>query len=163
MADGTSQWITSTEARHDAHELRADSDAIVVGAATVRSDDPELTARHASPRRDPRRVVLGHAPQGARVHPCREFSGPLDDLLDLLGAEGVLQLMVEGGARVAGSFLEAGLVNRVVAYVAPAVAGSDGGRGMFDQLRTPTMEALRRGRFTGVRLVGSDIRVDVEL
>ena len=53
MADGTSQWITSAEARRDAHELRADSDAIVVGAGTVRADDPELPARDASPRRDP--------------------------------------------------------------------------------------------------------------
>ena len=163
MADGTSQWITSADARRDAHELRADSDAIVVGAGTVRADDPELTARDASPRRDPRRVVLGRAPDGARIHPCLEFSGSLDDLLDQLGAEGVLQLMVEGGAHVAGSFIQAGLVNRLVAYLAPAVAGSDGGRGMFDQLRTPTMEALRRGRFGEVRLVGSDIRVDVEL
>ena len=163
MANGTSQWITSADARRDAHELRADSDAIVVGAGTVRADDPELTARDASPRRDPRRVVLGRAPDGARIHPCLEFSGSLDDLLDQLGAEGVLQLMVEGGAHVAGSFIQAGLVNRLVAYLAPAVAGSDGGRGMFDQLRTPTMEALRRGRFGEVRLVGSDIRVDVEL
>ncbi len=163
MADGTSQWITSAEARRDAHELRADSDAIVVGAGTVRADDPELTARDASPRRDPRRVVLGHAPASARIQPCLEFSGSLDHLLDQLGADGVVQILVEGGAQVAGSFLHAGLVNRVVAYLAPAVAGSDGGRGMFDQLRTPTMEALRRGRFTEVRLVGSDIRVDVEL
>ena len=163
MADGSSQWITSADARRDVHELRADSDAIVVGAGTVRADNPELTARDASPRRDPRRVVLGTAPDGARIHPCDEFSGPLGDLLDQLGADGVLQLMVEGGAHVASDFLEAGLVNRVVAYVAPAVAGSEGGRGMFDGLRTPTMDALRRGRFTEVRRVGSDVRLELEL
>jgi diaminohydroxyphosphoribosylaminopyrimidine deaminase/5-amino-6-(5-phosphoribosylamino)uracil reductase len=163
MADGTSQWITSAEARRDAHELRADSDVIVVGAGTVRSDDPELTARDARERRDPTRIVLGRAPAGAKIHPCREFSGELPELLRDLGREGVVQVMVEGGATVAGNFLDAGLVNRVVTYLAPAVAGSDGGRGMFDRLRTPTMEALRRGRFSEVRLLGSDIRVDLEL
>src|SRR5690606_11318300 len=84
--DGTSQWITGPEARADAHALRAESDAIIVGAGTVRADDPALTVRDApAPRGDPLRIVLGDAPEGARIHPCRSHHGPVGDLLDDLG------------------------------------------------------------------------------
>jgi diaminohydroxyphosphoribosylaminopyrimidine deaminase/5-amino-6-(5-phosphoribosylamino)uracil reductase len=78
MADGSSQWITSSAARADGHELRADSQAIVVGAGTVRSDDPRLTARLDGAIVEPLRVVLGRAPEGAKVHPCWERQGDLD-------------------------------------------------------------------------------------
>ena len=116
-ADGSSQWITGVEARTAAHRLRAESDAIVVGAGTVRADDPSLTTRLVDGP-SPRRVVLGSAPAGARVHPCLEWRGDPGELLHTLGAEGVLQVMVEGGARVAASFHSAGLVDRYVLHLA---------------------------------------------
>src|SRR5205085_3212143 len=72
--DPNTQWITGPEARADGHRLRATHDAILVGAGTVRSDDPRLTTRDAAGP-DPKRVVLGHAPPGAAVHPCVEMSG----------------------------------------------------------------------------------------
>ena len=122
--DGTSQWITGPEARADAHRLRAESQAVLVGAGTVRADDPSLTVRHVDGP-DPLRVVLGRAPAGAKVHPCLERSGDLGAVLDELGGRGVLQLLVEGGATVAHAFHAAGLVDRYVVYLAPAVFGGD--------------------------------------
>lgn len=158
--DGSSQWITGTAARTDAHRLRAESDAIVVGAGTVRADDPSLTVRLVEGR-DPRRVVLGRAPAGAKVHPCLEWTGDEADLLDHLGADGVLQVMIEGGSTVVRNFHGQGLVDRYVVYVAPALFG---GRDQFPMLggpTVPTIDDLWRGRFVGVRRVGDDLRVDV--
>jgi diaminohydroxyphosphoribosylaminopyrimidine deaminase/5-amino-6-(5-phosphoribosylamino)uracil reductase len=163
MANGTSQWITSPESRLDAHEVRADSQAILVGARTVRSDDPELTARTPSGRYEPLRVVLGRAPHNAKVHPCLERSGDLGEILDELGELQLLQLIIEGGPRTASAFLSAGLVNKVIWYLAPGFAGADGGLGALENLRTETISDLRRGRILAVRQIGEDVRIDVEV
>lgn len=163
MADGTSQWITSSDARRDAHVLRAQSQAILVGAGTIRTDDPALTARIDDIVLEPLRVVLGSAPASARVRPCLELSGELGGVLDTLGGLDVTQLLVEGGPRTTSSFLAAGLVNRVVWYVAPAVAGTRETLTATTELTTHTMDALRRGRFVDVRRVGDDVRLEVEI
>jgi diaminohydroxyphosphoribosylaminopyrimidine deaminase/5-amino-6-(5-phosphoribosylamino)uracil reductase len=160
--DGSSRWITSEAARRDVHQLRADCDAVLVGAGTVRRDDPELTVRLGGFDRQPLRVVLGHAPPGARVHPCLEFTGDLGVMLDDLGSRGVLQLLVEGGAHVAHAFLAAGLVDRIVAYLAPALLGGDDGAPVFAGLGVPTITSALRGRFVSVAAVGEDLRVEVE-
>jgi diaminohydroxyphosphoribosylaminopyrimidine deaminase/5-amino-6-(5-phosphoribosylamino)uracil reductase len=115
--DPTTQWITGAEARADGHQLRAENDAILVGAGTVRADNPRLTTRD-TPGPDPIRVVLGHAPPDAAVHPCIERSGPIADVLRDLAADGITSLLVEGGASVADEFHAAHLVDRYVFYVA---------------------------------------------
>jgi diaminohydroxyphosphoribosylaminopyrimidine deaminase/5-amino-6-(5-phosphoribosylamino)uracil reductase len=158
--DGTSQWITGDAARADAHRLRAESDAVLVGAGTVRADDPSLTVRHVEGT-DPLRVVLGRAPEGARVLPALELDGDLGDVLDALGGKGVLQLLVEGGATVAGAFHRAGLVDRYVVYLAPALFGGDDARGLFAGPGAATMAEVWRGRITGVRRLGDDLRIDL--
>jgi len=163
MADGTSQWITSEASRTDAHELRADCQAIIVGAGTVRSDDPQLTARLDSGVVEPLRVVLGAAPTNARVRPCWERTGDLEAVLVELGQAGILQVLVEGGPTTTSAFVAQGLAQRIVWYFAPAIAGSAEGLGALAGLATPSMDALRRGRILGVRQIGEDIRVDVEV
>jgi len=167
--DGSSQWITGPEARADSHRLRAESDAILVGAATVRADNPSLTVRDwpsggGTPTgevSDPRRVVLGRAPAGSKVHPCLEWSGALPDLLDQLGSQGVVQLMVEGGARVAQSFHEGGLVDQYVVYMAPILFGGDDARGIFSGPGAASIGDVWRGEITSVVRLGNDLRVDM--
>lgn len=159
--DGTSQWITGEAARRDTHRLRAESDAILVGAGTVRADNPSLDVRLA-PGRNPRRVVLGSAPVGAAVHPCTELGGDLDAVLDRLGAEGVGQLLVEGGATVAAGFHRGGLVDRYVIYLAPALFGGDDAPGLFHGSGASSMDDIWRGRLVGCRQVGDDLCVDLE-
>ncbi len=166
--DGTSTWITGPEARSDVHRLRAESDAVCVGAGTVRADDPALTVRDwapddGGPVADPRRIILGAVPDGARVAPAESYEGPLEGLLGRLGDEGVLQLLVEGGADVAGRFHRAGLVDRYVVYVAPALLGGDDGRPVLAGAGAPTMADLSRGRFASVRALGDDLRLDLVL
>ena len=159
--DGTSQWITGERARKAAHQLRAESDAIVVGSGTVRRDNPTLTTRLVEGP-SPRRIVLGHAPEQANVHPCLEWDKSLSELLDTLGNDGVLQLMVEGGATVASSFHQQNLVDRYVLYVAPAFMGGNEGAPLFNGESAPSMQQLWRGTLRNVRQLESDIEVTID-
>ena len=163
MADGSSKWITSEAARQDSHLLRAQSQAILVGAGTVRTDNPELTARLGDIVLEPLRVVLGSVAKDAKVQPCLELSGELGHVLDELAGHDVLQVLVEGGPTTISAFLEAGLVNHIVWYQTPAIAGSKGTVGALNNLSTPTINALRRGHLVDVRRIGEDIRLDVEV
>lgn len=164
--DRSSRWITGAEARADVHRLRAMSDAVLVGAGTVRADDPELTVRGvesplAGVDYEPLRVVLGGAPAEARVRPALELSGPLPGVLDELGHRGVLQLLVEGGPTVAAAFHQAGLVDHYVIYLAPALFGGDDAVPLFSGRGHQRIEDLWRGELVGLRQIGSDIRVDM--
>jgi diaminohydroxyphosphoribosylaminopyrimidine deaminase/5-amino-6-(5-phosphoribosylamino)uracil reductase len=105
--------------------------------------------------------VLGRAPEDAKVRPVVELSGDLGTVLDDLGRRGVLQVLVEGGARVAHDFHAGGLVDRYVLYLAPALFGGDDGRPVFAGPGASTIDDLWRGRLVSVEQLGADIRLEV--
>ena len=160
-ADGSSKWITGETARKRVHQLRAESDAIVVGAGTVRADDPSLTVRDAEGP-SPRRIVLGTIDASAKVHPCTQWAGTLPDLLDTLGKEGVVQLLVEGGARVAASFHRERLINQYIMHIAPVIAGGDDAAGVFAGPAASTMADMWRGRIVSTTNLDGDIEIILE-
>ncbi len=156
-------WITGPVARREAHALRAAHDAVLVGAGTVRADDPRLTVRHGrepNARRVPVRVVLaGQKPLPRRSHvfdgaaPTVVIAGrvPIARALRALAKRDVQSVLVEGGARVHGAFIAAGLVDRVALFVAPRLAGGgvplawSDGRAAGDGLRLGPLAARRVG------------------
>ena len=118
-----SRWVTGEESRRRVHELRAASDAVAVGMGTVRADAPRLDARDVDAGRQPRRLAFGTGPlpEGSELE---LVSGPLDETLKQLAAEGAQSLLLEGGPTLASSFLREGLVDKLLLFVAPTLAGS---------------------------------------
>ncbi len=133
---GDDRWLTSPAARTKAHELRWESDAILVGAETVRADNPKLTVRLPGRKGkiQPWRVVVtrsGKVPRTAHLftdkHRDRTLvfrNAPLTDVIATLGAAQVSHLLIEGGGQVITEALRAGLVNEVAFFIAPAVMGT---------------------------------------
>ncbi|MFZ3452501.1 bifunctional diaminohydroxyphosphoribosylaminopyrimidine deaminase/5-amino-6-(5-phosphoribosylamino)uracil reductase RibD [Arthrobacter sp. 7Tela_A1] len=174
-ADGTSQWITSPEARAEAQDLRRRADAVVAGTGTIQADDPRLTARSpdgSAVEKQPLRVVMGHTPVPAeaavRGTDGRFLQIPTHDpavVLAELYARGVRHVMVEGGGTVAGAFLRAGLADELVAYTAPALLGA--GTAAFAGLGIASMSQIQRWRWDpaggGAAVpVGPDLRLHLE-
>lgn len=159
-SSGDSKWITGPEARKFAHQLRADVDAVMVGAATVRKDDSALTVRHvrgANPYRvivtsslklprkcrllnendDSRTIIASSSNPDRRsfarggksnlifwqVRPTRDGLLDVGDLVHKADMFGLRSLLIEGGARLVTSFLQAGLVDKIVVFTAPMVIG----------------------------------------
>src|SRR6185295_13340393 len=116
------RWVTGDESRRRVHRLRAEVDAVAVGMGTVRADAPRLDARDVGATRQPRRLAFGRGPlPGGSELELR--SGSLAEELASLAAEGVQSLLLEGGPTIAASFLDDGLVDRLVVHVAPVLAG----------------------------------------
>jgi diaminohydroxyphosphoribosylaminopyrimidine deaminase/5-amino-6-(5-phosphoribosylamino)uracil reductase len=147
-----SRWVTGEESRRRVHELRAGSDAVAVGTGTVRADDPRLDARDVTAERQPRRIAFGRGPLPAGSE-LELLSGTLDDELRRLGEQGVQSLLLEGGPTVATAFLERDLVDRLLVFVAPTIAGE--GQRMLGALPGPV--ELRHLR---VEPVGADVLLD---
>ena len=95
------------------------------------------------------------------MHPCWEVSGDLENVLRDLGGRGVVDLLVEGGPRVAAAFHENGLVDEYIFYLAPALMGGDDGAPVFQGLGSATMADIWRGRIQNLRQEGPDLRIDM--
>jgi diaminohydroxyphosphoribosylaminopyrimidine deaminase/5-amino-6-(5-phosphoribosylamino)uracil reductase len=162
-ADGTSQWITSEAARADVHRRRATADAIIVGTGTVFVDDPALTARLPDgtlAERQPLRVVVGEREISSearvlnddsrtmviRTHDPHEVIKALSDRTDVL---------LEGGPTLAGVFLRAGVIDRIIAYVAPILLG--GPITAVDDVGVLSIAHAQRWRFDGIEPIGPDL------
>ena len=144
-----SPWISGEASRRLVHELRAASDAVAVGMETARSDRPQLTARDVEAARQPRRLAFGRGPlpEGSELE---LVTGPLADELPRLAGEGVQSLLLEGGSRLATSFLREGLIDKLLVFVAPVLGGA--GPTLFGELEEPVR--LRR---LESRRVGQDV------
>jgi diaminohydroxyphosphoribosylaminopyrimidine deaminase/5-amino-6-(5-phosphoribosylamino)uracil reductase len=119
------RWVSGEASRRRVHELRAQVDAVAVGTGTVRADDPELTARGVGARSQPRRLAFGRGPLPAGSE-LKLLRGDPAEELRRLGAEGVQSLLLEGGPTIAAGFLRAGLVDKLLLFVAPRLAGGSG-------------------------------------
>jgi diaminohydroxyphosphoribosylaminopyrimidine deaminase / 5-amino-6-(5-phosphoribosylamino)uracil reductase len=129
-----SRWVSGEASRRRVHELRAASDAVAVGMGTVRADAPRLDARGVEAPRQPRRLAFGRGPlpEGSELE---LRSGPLEDELRALAADGVQSLLLEGGRTLASAFLAADLVDKILVFVAPTLAGA--GPGLLAALPEP--------------------------
>jgi diaminohydroxyphosphoribosylaminopyrimidine deaminase/5-amino-6-(5-phosphoribosylamino)uracil reductase len=164
-ADGTSRWITGAQARRNAHLLRSQSDAILVGTGTVLADDPSLTVRlDTSTSNQPLRVVVGRRtlPASARVLDDAAPTLILADrdprlVLKKLADRDVVSVLLEGGPTLAGAFLAAGVIDKVVAYIAPALLG--GGLPALGDAGIHTIADAARWRVDEVDTVGGDVRI----
>jgi diaminohydroxyphosphoribosylaminopyrimidine deaminase/5-amino-6-(5-phosphoribosylamino)uracil reductase len=147
-----SRWVSGVEARRLVHELRAASDAVAVGMGTVRLENPRLDARDVDAPRQPRRLAFGTGPlpEGSELE---LRSGPLEEELRTLASEGIQSLLLEGGPTLAGAFLRAGLVDKLLLFVAPTLSGS--GPGLADRLDAP----LTLAHLTS-RPVGDDVLLE---
>jgi diaminohydroxyphosphoribosylaminopyrimidine deaminase/5-amino-6-(5-phosphoribosylamino)uracil reductase len=128
------RWVSGEESRRHVHELRAASDAVAVGMGTVRADAPRLDARDVDAPKQPRRLAFGSGPlpEGSELE---LRSGPLEEELRALASEGVQSLLLEGGPTLATAFLAAGLVDKLLLFVAPVLAGE--GPHAFGELAEP--------------------------
>jgi diaminohydroxyphosphoribosylaminopyrimidine deaminase/5-amino-6-(5-phosphoribosylamino)uracil reductase len=116
------RWVSSEESRRRVHQLRAASDAVAVGMGTVRADAPRLDARDIEAVAQPRRLAFGRGPLPEESE-LELRSGPLEEELRALAAEGVQSLLLEGGPTLATAFLAAGFVDRLLLFVAPIIGG----------------------------------------
>jgi diaminohydroxyphosphoribosylaminopyrimidine deaminase/5-amino-6-(5-phosphoribosylamino)uracil reductase len=143
------RWVTGEESRRVVHELRAAVDAVAVGGGTARLDLPRLDARGVeTPRGQPRRLVFSHGPLPEGLD-LELRTGAIEEELRTLAAEGVQSLLLEGGPTLAAAFLEADLVDKILLFVAPTLAGA-GPAAFTAALPSPRTLARLRTREVGV-------------
>jgi len=182
--DGSSQWITGEEARRNVHELRAESQAILIGSGTAIADKPKLTVRDIElpdQFKPPLRVLLDSRGRvspsdfqgdlifsskvhhqkdweasGAEVHVMESIN--LKKVLKILNEKGVLQLMIEGGQSIYTAFLREGLVDQLAVYIGACLLGPAGIA--LNDLSIPSINEALRLKLLKMQQLGQDMRLD---
>jgi diaminohydroxyphosphoribosylaminopyrimidine deaminase/5-amino-6-(5-phosphoribosylamino)uracil reductase len=181
---GDSKWISSEESRKLVHRLRSSHDAVMVGAGTVRADDPRLTSRIRGGK-NPLRIIVGNdIPPDSRVlknkdnqtiivttEENKENFGEVDvirrkkidfsSLIPELGKAGIKSILVEGGPSLNASLLEAGVAERMLVFVSPKILGS--GPGLFSDLGIRTVSNARKIKIKNGKKSGDDLLIECEL
>lgn len=200
--DGTSQWVSSEEARANAHQIRAESQAIIIGSGTARIDHPSLTVRGVEqfPSNPPLRIILdAHGrtiPDGPlfdlSLAPTLIFTSPkcpekilkiwknrgiavemiseaenglgvdLKQVLTFLGKKEILQVLVEGGGKVLGAFLESKLANKLMLYIGSCILGNQG-IPLFNIGKISTICEAPLLQLSETQVLGNSIRLDYQL
>jgi len=179
--DGSSQWISSYEARADAHRLRSESQAVLIGSGTAVSDRPRLTVRDANsiPRKQPLRVILDRPGNLTAPSPLLDLSiAPsliftengnypdnietmyttnLLDILKELGSRDIVQLLVEGGSQVISSFLKQNFIQELVLYTGPKIIGNEG-IPLFKELGIDTISDAYQLELINSEVLGDTIK-----
>ncbi|MGU3499003.1 bifunctional diaminohydroxyphosphoribosylaminopyrimidine deaminase/5-amino-6-(5-phosphoribosylamino)uracil reductase RibD [Mycobacterium sp. C31M] len=166
-ADGSSQWITSDAARADVHRHRGVVEAIVVGTGTVFFDDPTLTARRPDGSladRQPLRVVVGEREISSEANILNDDSRTMvirtrDPHEVIKALSDRTAVLLEGGPTLAGAFLRAGVIDRILAYVAPILLG--GPITAVDDVGVLSITGAQRWRFDGIEPIGPDVRLSL--
>lgn len=171
-ADRSSRWISNPLSRADVHQLRGRVDAVLVGSGTVLADDPQLTARIQQP--DGTEVLAEHQPLRVlldRRHRVGKEARIFDDAAETVVLDtavprfackalfdrGVRHLLLEGGPTLAGAFLEAGLIDQVVAYLAPKLLGA--GTSVLEDAGITTMSDAVSLEIVQVSQLADDLKI----
>ena len=160
-SDGTSQWITGPESREDVQELRAQSDAILIGTNTALVDNPHLIPRGHEAR--PVRVICGEqeVPATNKVfdNEARTLlvkSKSIPELIKVLSDEGFNQVLVEAGPTLGSALMASGNIDELIVYQAPKMLGA--GKEFVSHLGISTLSDHLKLELIGVQPFGSDIK-----
>lgn len=161
--DGSSKWITCVESRDEVSKLRSQADAVLIGTGTAIADDPSLNS-HDIGSRQPLRIVMGKREIPA-THKLNDKSSATyfvkshnaSDLLELLKNLEVNQVLVESGPILATALMKHGLIDEIVAYIAPSILGS--GSSFIGDLDISTLSERLDYQIHNVAQVGNDLRV----
>ncbi|MFA5689649.1 MAG: bifunctional diaminohydroxyphosphoribosylaminopyrimidine deaminase/5-amino-6-(5-phosphoribosylamino)uracil reductase RibD [Kiritimatiellales bacterium] len=162
-SSGKSKWITGAPARRRVQELRRRVDAILVGAGTVRADNPSLLPRPAKGRKPWRIIAGGAIPADSAVLTDEAAErtivtrAPPEDILRDLGGRGIMHVLCEGGGELSGALIRAGLVDELLIFMAPAILGG-AGIPMFGK-RGWMLDDMPQLVFNDVERLGEDILI----
>ena len=167
-SQGDSKWITGAEAREKVQEMRRRSDAIMVGAGTVRADNPSLLPRPSNDRK-PWRIIIGSdVPEDSKVRNDDAAdrtlvrSGDLKTILtELAEKQDIMHVFCEGGGQLAAGLIDGGLVDEFAFFIAPKLMGADG---LPNFGKTGGLIAdLTQLKFQSLEQVGNDLYIKAKM